>query len=224
MAGLTLVPTPIGNMGDITLRALEVLKAADLILAEDTRVSGKLLKHHGISTPMKSYHQFNEARMTPIIVDMIEKGRNIALVSDAGTPGISDPGHYLIRACIARGHPMFCLPGPAAFLPALLLSGFDAECFSFYGFIPKKKGRKTFLSGLAGKTETMVFYESPHRLVRTLQDLAEIAGDERPASVSREITKLYEETVRGTLAELIQAFSQRPVKGEMVIVLQGSRQ
>jgi 16S rRNA (cytidine1402-2'-O)-methyltransferase len=219
---LYLVPTPIGNLADITLRALEVLKSVDLILAEDTRTSGFLLKHYGISRPMQSFHNFNEHKVVNQLVDrMTENGEVMALVSDAGTPGISDPGFLIARACLQAGLSIECLPGPTAFTPALLKSGLAADRFVFEGFLPVKKGRQTMLTKLAGEERTMIFYESPHRLLKTLQQFESFFGADRRVSVSRELTKLYEETINGTLREVIEALQDREIKGEIVIVLEG---
>jgi 16S rRNA (cytidine1402-2'-O)-methyltransferase len=221
MAKLYLIPTPIGNLQDITLRALEILKEVDSILAEDTRKTGILLKHFGISKKMNAHHQFNEHHTVASIADRIENGESIALVTDAGTPAISDPGYLLVRECIRRDLEVECLPGPTAFIPALVNSGLPADHFVFEGFLPVKKGRQTKLQQLAGQEYTMIFYESPHRLVKTLEQFAGVFGPDRQASVSRELTKIYEETVRGTLPELISYFSQGNVKGEIVIVVAG---
>ena len=222
-AALTLVPTPIGNLEDITLRAIRVLGETDLILAEDTRTSGRLLQHLGLKKPMLSYHLHNEHQQVPRLLDRMEKGEKMALVSDAGTPGISDPGFLLVRECLARGLRVECLPGPTAFVPALLKSGFGAERFTFEGFLPVKKGRQTRLRELVDETRTMIFYESPHRIVKTLGQLAEVFGPSRPASVSRELTKLFEETVNGTLTSLAADFAARPtIKGEIVVVVEGN--
>lgn len=219
---LYLVPTPIGNLADITLRALEVLKSVDLILAEDTRTSGFLFKHYGISRPMQSFHNFNEHKVVNQLVDrMTENGEVMALVSDAGTPGISDPGFLIARACLQAGLSIECLPGPTAFIPALLKSGLAADRFVFEGFLPVKKGRQTMLTKLAGEERTMIFYESPHRLLKTLQQFESFFGADRRVSVSRELTKLYEETINGTLREVIEALQDREIKGEIVIVLEG---
>jgi len=223
MSKLYLVPTPIGNLGDITFRAVEVLKEADLLLAEDTRKSAILLKHLEISKPVHSHHKFNEHRSVESLVQRMQGGSTMALITDAGTPGISDPGFLLVRACIEHGIPVETLPGPTAFVPALVDSGLPCERFVFEGFLPQKKGRQKRLSELAGETRTMVFYESPYRLVRTLMQLAEYFGPERRASVSRELTKVYEETKRGSLTELSEYFSQGTVKGEIVLVVEGSR-
>ncbi len=219
---LYIVPTPIGNLKDLTFRALEVLQNADLILAEDTRTTSKLLKHYGIETPMRSYHQFNEHKILAQIIAFLDAGRNLALVSDAGTPGISDPGFLLVREALANGIEVETLPGATALIPALVNSGLPSERFVFEGFLPVKKGRKTRLESLAEEPRTMVFYEAPHRLVKTLGQLAEYLGAERRASVSRELTKKFEETKRGTLAELKAYFEERPPKGELVIVVEGA--
>jgi 16S rRNA (cytidine1402-2'-O)-methyltransferase len=223
MSKLYLVPTPIGNLGDITFRAVEVLKEADLLLAEDTRKSAILLKHLKISKPVHSHHKFNEHRSIESLVQQLLEGNTMALITDAGTPGISDPGFLLVRACIEHGIPVETLPGPTAFVPALVNSGLPCDRFVFEGFLPQKKGRQKRLSELAGETRTMVFYESPYRLVRTLTQLAEYFGPERRASVSRELTKVYEETKRGSLTELSEYFSQGTVKGEIVLVVEGAR-
>jgi 16S rRNA (cytidine1402-2'-O)-methyltransferase len=222
MSKLYLVPTPIGNLGDITLRAIEILSEADLILAEDTRKSGFLLKHLQISKPIHSHHKFNEHRTIESLVQRLLGGTSIALISDAGTPGISDPGFLLVRACIKEGIPLETLPGPTAFVPALINSGLPCEKFVFEGFLPQKKGRQKRLSELATEPRTMVLYESPYRLVKTLSQMAEHFGPDRKASVSRELTKIHEETVRGTLEELAQHYGQGTVKGEIVIVVEGS--
>ena len=222
MSKLYLVPTPIGNLGDITLRAIEVLKEVDLVLAEDTRKSGILLKHFQISKPVHSHHKFNEHRTIENLVQRLMGGTSIAMITDAGTPGISDPGFLLVRACIKEGIPVESLPGPTAFVPALVNSGLPCERFVFEGFLPQKKGRQKRLTELATETRTMVLYESPYRLVKTLSQMAEHFGPDRKGSVSRELTKIYEETIRGTLEELAQHYSQGTVKGEIVIVVEGS--
>ncbi len=218
---LYLVPTPIGNLEDITLRAIRVLKEVDVILAEDTRTSGKLLKHYDINTPMLSHHMHNEHRMVDRIVDRIEAGETFALITDAGTPAISDPGFLLSRACIERGVEILCLPGATAFVPALVNSGFPNEKFVFEGFLPVKKGRQTRLTVLAEETRTIIFYESPHKLVKTLNHFETYFGEDRLVSVSRELTKIYEETRRGTVKEIKEHFTNHPPKGEIVIVLKG---
>ncbi|UTA70370.1 16S rRNA (cytidine(1402)-2'-O)-methyltransferase [Emticicia sp. 21SJ11W-3] len=218
---LVLVPTPIGNLEDITLRAINVLKDADLILSEDTRNTGFLLKHLGISKPLQSHHAFNEHQTIGKIVERLKKGEKIVLVSDAGTPAISDPGFLLVRECIRNGIEVDCLPGATAFVPALVNSGLPCDRFTFEGFLPVKKGRQTRLKSLVTEERTMIFYESPFRLLKTLENFVEYFGAERQASVSREITKMYEETVRGTLSEIIANFATRSIKGEIVIVVQG---
>jgi len=222
MSKLYLVPTPIGNLGDITLRAIEVLKEVDMILAEDTRKSSILLKHLQISKALHSHHKFNEHRTVEGIVQQILGGSSMALITDAGTPGISDPGFMLVRACIAQGVDVETLPGPTAFVPALVNSGLPGERFVFEGFLPQKKGRQKRLKELSAETRTMVFYESPFRLVKTLIQMADSFGPERKGSVSRELTKLHEETVRGSLAELAEYFSKGRVKGEIVLVVEGT--
>lgn len=219
MAKLYLVPTPIGNIRDITLRALDILKEVDLILAEDTRKTGILLKHYEIGVKMSPHHQFNEHKAVKGITDRIMQGENVALVTDAGTPGISDPGFLLVRECIRNGVEIECLPGATAFVPALVNSGLPCDRFLFEGFLPVKKGRKTRLEELARAGCTIVLYESTHRILKTLDELAVFFGADRPASISRELTKIYEETVRGTLTELIQYFRDHPVKGEFVIII-----
>ena len=218
---LYLVPTPLGNLKDITLRALEVLKEVDLILCEDTRTSQKLLQHYQINKPLTPYHQHNEHRVADHLVAQLQAGKKMALITDAGTPGISDPGFLLVRACIQQGVTVNCLPGATAFVPALINSGFSAQRFCFEGFLPLKKGRQTLLKLLATETRTIILYESPVRLVKTLTDLSTYMGETRRASVSREITKMFEETRRGTLQELIAYFTQKPPKGEIVLVLEG---
>ncbi|MFI3296337.1 MAG: 16S rRNA (cytidine(1402)-2'-O)-methyltransferase [bacterium] len=218
---LFLVPTPVGNLEDITLRALRILKEVTLILAEDTRTTGILLKHFEIKTPMASHHKFNEHKTVENIANRVEAGESIALVSDAGTPAISDPGFMLVRECVSRGIRVECLPGATAFVPALVDSGLPTDRFCFEGFLPVKKGRQTKLQSLVEETRTMIFYESPYRLVKTLTNFSEVFGVERQASVSREISKMFEDTQRGTLAELIQFYTQHPPKGEIVIVVAG---
>ena len=221
---LFLVPTPIGNLEDITLRAIKVLKQVDVILAEDTRTSGKLLKHFNIETPMLSHHMHNEHKMVDRIVNRILAGENFALISDAGTPAISDPGFLLTRACIEKGVEVECLPGATAFVPALVNSGFPNDKFVFEGFLPVKKGRQTRLKLLSEETRTLIFYESPHKLVKTLQQFEEYFGEDRMVSVSRELTKLFEETRRGHIREIKEYFTGHPPKGEIVIVLKGASQ
>ena len=221
MSKLYIVPTPIGNLEDITLRAIRILKEVDLILAEDTRTSSKLLRHYGITTPMSAHHKFNEHRTAEQVADRIATGSDVALISDAGTPGISDPGYLLIRECLNRNLVVESLPGATAFIPALLNSGLPADRFHFEGFLPVKKGRKSRLEYLAGLSTTILLYESPHRLVKTLGQLAEHFGDERQAAVSREITKMFEENIRGTLAELTRHFEEKKIKGEIVVVIAG---
>ncbi|PRX51552.1 16S rRNA (cytidine(1402)-2'-O)-methyltransferase [Salegentibacter salegens] len=221
MGKLFLVPTPIGNLDDMTFRAVKVLKGVDTILAEDTRNSGKLLKHFDIGTHMQSHHMHNEHKTVDHIVERIKSGENIALISDAGTPAISDPGFLLTRACVEAGIEVDCLPGATAFVPALVNSGFPNDKFIFEGFLPVKKGRQTRLNLLAEETRTMIFYESPHKLLKTLKHFSEFFGEDRPVSVSREITKLHEETIRGTAAEVLQHYTNKPPKGEIVIVVAG---
>ncbi|MEG9327558.1 16S rRNA (cytidine(1402)-2'-O)-methyltransferase [Salinimicrobium catena] len=223
MSKLFLVPTPIGNLEDITLRAIRVLKEADLILAEDTRNSGKLLKHYEIATPMQSHHMHNEHKTVENVVRQIQNGKTVALISDAGTPAISDPGFLLTRACVEAGIEVDCLPGATAFVPALVNSGLPNDKFVFEGFLPVKKGRQTRLQILAEETRTIILYESPHKLLKTLSQFKEYFGEERPVSVSREITKLHEETVRGTVAEVLAHFEAKPPKGEIVIVVGGKK-
>lgn len=215
------MPTPIGNLEDITLRALRILKECDLLLVEDTRVSSVLLKHFGVETRMQSHHKFNEHRATERLVERLKGGETIALISDAGTPGVSDPGFYLVRACVQADVEVECLPGATAFVPALVESGLPSDRFCFEGFLPQKKGRQTRLRQLASETRTMIFYESPYRVIKTLTQLAENLGEEREASVSREISKLHAETVRGTLRELVIHFTERAPRGEFVIVVAG---
>lgn len=218
---LYLVPTPIGNLEDMTLRAIRVLKESDLILAEDTRTSSRLLKHFDIGTPMQSHHMHNEHKILNRMVERLKEGETISVISDAGTPGISDPGFLLVRACLEEGIEVECLPGPTAFVPALVNSGFPCDKFVFEGFLPAKKGRQTRLEFLSAETRTMIFYESPHKLVKTLGQFSEYFGEERMASVSRELTKIYEETLRGTLKELKTHFELHPPKGEFVLVVKG---
>lgn len=220
---LVLVPTPIGNLGDITLRALDVLKEADLILAEDTRRTGTLLKHFGIKKPIQSYHNFNEHKIVTSVIGKIKEGERIALVSDAGTPGISDPGYLIVREALAANVRTECLPGPTAFVPALVQSGLPTDRFCFEGFLPAKKGRTARLEKLKEEERTMVFYESPYRLLKTLEQLGECLGKERKVSVSKELSKIYEETTSGILNDIIDHFSKKDIKGEFVIVVEGKK-
>ena len=222
MGKLVVVPTPVGNLQDMTFRAVEVLKSADLILAEDTRTSGNLLKHFGIETKMMSHHKFNEHGTSAGIVNRLLAGENVALISDAGTPGISDPGFFLVREAVRAGVEVQCLPGATAFVPALVSSGLPCDRFAFEGFLPQKKGRKTKLESLRSEDRTMIFYESPYRLVKTLEQFAEVYGPDRQVSVCREISKVHEESVRGSLAEVIAHFKEKEPKGEIVIILAGS--
>ena len=219
---LYLVPTPVGNLEDITYRALRILKEVNLVLAEDTRTTGILFKHFDIHTSMASHHKFNEHKTIAHFADRILAGEPIALVSDAGTPAISDPGFMLVRECVARGIRVECLPGATAFVPALVDSGLPTDRFCFEGFLPQKKGRQTKLQSLATEDRTMIFYESPYRLVKTLQQFAEVFGSERQASVSREISKMFEDTQRGTLQQLVEHFTATPPKGEIVVVVAGA--
>lgn len=218
---LFIVPTPIGNLEDMTFRAIRILKEVDLILAEDTRTSAFLMKHYDIKTPMISHHKFNEHKTVEHVVQRILSGQQVALISDAGTPAISDPGFLIVRTCVENDVAIECLPGATAFVPALVSSGLPNDRFCFEGFLPQKKGRQTRLKSLASETRTMVFYESPFRLVKTLTQLAEVFGPERKASVSREISKFYEETRRGTLEELAQHFTEKAPKGEIVLIVAG---
>jgi 16S rRNA (cytidine1402-2'-O)-methyltransferase len=222
MSKLYLIPTPIGNLQDITLRALTTLKEVDLVLAEDTRVSKKLLNHFDIPAKLSSFHQHNEHKMLENIIGKLTSGLSIALVSDAGTPGISDPGFLLVRECIQHDIPVEALPGATAFVPALVVSGLPSDRFVFEGFLPHKKGRQTKFKELAEETRTIVLYESPHRIIKTLEGLKEFLGEDRPCSVSREITKMFEETVRGTLAEVSAHFQEHAPKGEFVMVIGGA--
>lgn len=219
---LYIVPTPVGNLEDFTFRAIRVLKEADLILAEDTRTSSVLLKHYDIHGRLESHHKFNEHKTAEIIKDRILAGLNVALVSDAGTPGISDPGFLLVRTCVEEGIEVQTLPGATAFVPALVSSGFPCDRFCFEGFLPVKKGRQTRLKALAEETRTMIFYESPYRLVKTLRQLAEFFGPERRCSVSREISKIHEEHHRGTLAEVADWYAEHEPKGEIVLIVAGA--
>ena len=221
MGKLYIVPTPIGNLEDITLRAIKVLKDVDFILAEDTRTSGKLLQHFSIDTQMHSHHIHNEHKTIDVIINRLKTGENCALISDAGTPAISDPGFLLTRACVAQGVAVECLPGATAFVPALVNSGLPNNKFVFEGFLAVKKGRKTRLKLLAEETRTIIFYESPHKLLNTLTHFVEYFGADRPISVSRELTKLFEETIRGTVTEVLEHYTNKPPKGEIVIVVGG---
>ncbi|HCM75552.1 MAG TPA: 16S rRNA (cytidine(1402)-2'-O)-methyltransferase [Cytophagales bacterium] len=221
---LYLVPTPIGNLGDITLRSLEILKQVDTILAEDTRKSGILLKHYNIQKPLMSFHIFNEHKKLTGLIEKMKGGETMALVSDAGTPGISDPGFLLVRACLQAGIKLECLPGATAFVPALVKSGFPTDRFVFEGFLPHKKGKQTLLKKLAEEDRTIVVYESPHRLEKTLVQMLEFFGEERKISVSRELTKIHEETITGSLNEVVAHFKEHKVKGEIVIVIDGKKE
>lgn len=222
MSKLYIIPTPVGNLEDITLRALRLLKEVDVVLAEDTRTSQVLLKHFGIERKLYSHHKFNEHSTVEFVASRIEAGENVALISDAGTPGISDPGFLLVRTCLERGVEVETLPGATAFVPALVQSGFPCDRFCFEGFLPQKKGRKKRISALAGEARTMIFYESPFRVLKALGEFAEQFGGERRVSVSREISKKFEQTVRGTLSEVIAHFESHPPKGEFVIVVEGA--
>ncbi|WP_299519717.1 16S rRNA (cytidine(1402)-2'-O)-methyltransferase [Winogradskyella sp.] len=221
MSRLYLVPTPIGNLKDMTFRAIEVLNDVDLILAEDTRTSGKLLKHFEIATPMQSHHMHNEHKTVDGLIEKLKSGLSIAVISDAGTPSISDPGFLLVRACVEHHIDIECLPGATAFVPALVNSGLPNDKFVFEGFLPVKKGRQTRLQLLAEESRTLIFYESPHKLVKTLGHFCEYFGEDRKVSVSRELTKLYEETIRGTAKEVLDHYTNKPPKGEIVIVVGG---
>ncbi len=221
MSTLTVVPTPVGNLEDITARALRVLREVAFVLAEDTRTTGNLFKHFGIETKLISYHKFNEHNVVASLVKRIASGENAALVSDAGTPAISDPGYLIVRECIDAGVHVQCLPGATAFVPALVNSGLPNVRFCFEGFLPHKKGRQTAINNLADESRTMIFYESPFRLTKTLQQLAEVFGNDRRASVSREISKVFEQTLRGTLYELYLHFNDTPPKGEIVLIVEG---
>ena len=222
MGILYVVPTPVGNLEDMTFRAVKVLKEADLVLAEDTRTSGVLLKHYGISNHLMSHHKFNEHGTSAAVVQRLLGGETVALISDAGTPGISDPGFFLVREAVRAGVEVQCLPGPTAFVPALVASGLPCDRFVFEGFLPQKKGRQTRLEALASETRTMVFYESPFRLCKLIGQPADVFGGERAACVCREISKLHEESVRGTLAELAAHFAAVPPRGEIVVVVAGA--
>ncbi|PWD98548.1 16S rRNA (cytidine(1402)-2'-O)-methyltransferase [Marinilabilia rubra] len=223
MSQLYVVPTPIGNLEDITHRAVRTLKEVDFILAEDTRTSGKLLKHFEINTKMYAHHKFNEHAAVEKVVGRLEGGETAALISDAGTPAISDPGYLVVRKCIDAGIKVECLPGPTAFVPALVTAGLPNDKFCFEGFLPVKKGRKTRLELLASEPRTIVFYESPHRLIKTIKQLGEVMGSGRQAAVCREISKVHEETVRGSLKELEEHFSKNPPKGEIVLIVNGQK-
>lgn len=221
---LYLVPTPIGNLSDITLRALEVLKSVDIILAEDTRTSGFLLKHYEISKPLQSFHIFNEHKTLAGLIARLKQGEVMALISDAGTPGISDPGFLLVREALKAGLQIDCLPGATALIPALVKSGFPTDRFVFEGFLPHKKGRQTLLKKLSEEDRTIILYESPHRLIKTLEQLIEFFGRDRQVSVSRELTKLHEETRTGAVSEILEHFKKKDVKGEIVIVIDGKKE
>ncbi|WP_047417489.1 16S rRNA (cytidine(1402)-2'-O)-methyltransferase [Cellulophaga sp. Hel_I_12] len=223
MGKLYIVPTPIGNLEDITLRAIRILKEVDLILAEDTRTSGKLLQHLGVTTPMQSHHMHNEHKTVDGIIKRLSAGETIAVISDAGTPAISDPGFLLTRACVEHDIEVDCLPGATAFVPALVNSGLPNDKFVFEGFLPVKKGRQTRLTFLADETRTIIFYESPHKLLKTLANFIDYFGADRQVSVSRELTKLYEETIRGTATEVLEHYTNKPPKGEIVIVVAGKK-
>ena len=223
MAKLYVVPTPIGNLDDITIRAIKTLESVDIILCEDTRRSKKLLNHIGVKSNLKSHHKFNEHKELEKVVEKIILGNNVALITDAGTPGISDPGFLIIRTCIAKKIKVECLPGPTALIPGIVLSGLPMEKFIFEGFLPLKKGRSSRLKVLSSENRTMIFYESPHRLIKTLKDFQSTFGSERKISVSRELTKIYEETKRGSLKEIIKIFENKKPKGEFVIVVNGRK-
>ena len=223
MSKLYIVPTPIGNLQDMTFRAVEVLNDVDLILAEDTRTSGKLLKHFDVATPSQSHHMHNEHKTVEGLINKLKSGTTIALISDAGTPAISDPGFLLTRACIENNIEVDCLPGATAFVPALVNSGLPNDKFVFEGFLPVKKGRQTRLLTLAEETRTIIFYESPHKLLKTLSNFCEYFGEDRQVSVSRELTKLYEETIRGFAKEVLDHYTSKPPKGEIVIVVAGKK-
>jgi 16S rRNA (cytidine1402-2'-O)-methyltransferase len=218
---LYFIPTPIGNLEDMTFRAVNTLKEVNLVLCEDTRVSGKLLKHYGIDTPMQAYHQHNEHKLTDSIINKLESGEDMAIITDAGTPGISDPGFLLARSCVEHQLEMTCLPGATAFVPALVTSGLPNDKFVFEGFLPPKKGRQKRLEALKDENRTMIFYESPYKLIRTLNDFKENFGSERQISISREISKLFEETKHGSIATVLEYFDQKKLKGEFVIVVDG---
>ena len=223
MAKLYVIPTPIGNLDDITIRAIKTLEFVDIILCEDTRRSQKLLSHLGIKSKLKSHHKFNEHKQVSNIVNKIKSGINVGVISDAGTPGISDPGFLLVRSCLNSNIDIECLPGPTALIPALIISGLPMEKFVFEGFLPTKKGRKTKLQNLSIETRTMIFYESPHKLIKTLIDFQNIFGSERNISVSREITKMYEHTLRGKIDDILEKLQNKKNKGEFVIVVDGKK-
>ena len=223
MAKLYIVPTPIGNLEDITLRSINVLIDSDLVLCEDTRRSKILMSHYKINTQLKSFHKFNEHKEVDSIVDQIKEGKKISLISDAGTPGISDPGFLIVRTCIESEIEIECLPGATAFVPALINSGIPSDKFVFEGFLPVKKGRKTRLETLSNEERTMIFYESPHKILKTLNDFKVNFGSERKISISRELTKVYEENIRGTVEEVISFFGDKKIKGEIVIVVEGNK-
>lgn len=223
MGKLYLIPTPVGNLEDITLRALRLLKEVSLILAEDTRTTSNLLKHYDIKTPLQSHHKFNEHQQVEKIAERLAQGEDIALVSDAGTPGISDPGFLLTKTCIEHGIETECLPGATAFVPALVNSGFPCDCFCFEGFLPQKKGRLKRLTSLSDESRTLIFYESPYRLVKALQQMSEIFGPDRQACVAREISKVFEEFKRGNLQELADYYTEKGVKGEIVLIVEGKK-
>lgn len=216
---LYLVPTPIGNLDDITLRAIKVLKEVDLILAEDTRTSGVLLKHHDISNKLQSYHIHNEHKILSLLLERIKEGEKVALITDAGTPGISDPGYLLIRECVKNDIAVECLPGPTAFVPALVKSGIPSDSFIFEGFLPQKKGRQSAWKKLAEEKRTIVLYESPYRLIKCLEEIKDFLGSDRIVSVSRELSKIHEETKTGKVTEVLQYFLERGVKGEIVVII-----
>ncbi len=222
MSKLFIIPTPIGNLEDITLRALKILKEVDFILAEDTRTSGFLLRHYGIDKKFFAHHKFNERSSITNIIEKILSGQKAALLSDAGTPGISDPGHLLVKACIENQIPVECLPGPTALIPALVVSGFPSESFIFEGFLPHKKGRQTKLEQLSKEERTIVLYESPHRIAKTIEQLAQYFGNDRQACICRELTKIHEEIIRGTLDELREILKKRTLKGEIAVVINGT--
>lgn len=221
MSKLFIIPSPIGNLADMTYRAVKVLETVELILAEDTRTSGVLLKHYGIMKPVTPYHQHNEHKVLQHLVQQLQSGKQMALLTDAGTPGVSDPGFLLVRECIRAGIPVECLPGATAFVPALVNSGLPMNRFAFEGFLPPKKGRHTLLTQLATEERTLIFYESPHRLVKTLEDFIQYWGPDRQCCVSRELTKMFEENKRGTLQEVHDYFAEKGVKGEIVIIVEG---